>query len=452
MPLALLAIGSVVDRQQFEVVILDARVDSDADQRIEELLPNAICFGISVITGNPINDALRVSKNVKKIAPKLPVIWGGWHTSVFPTEPLMNHECIDITVQGQGEETFNELINHLSAGLSLEHIKGIAYRDGVEIRHNESRQQRPMMNFGSIDYSLIAVEKYFVKKGWRQFDYVSSTGCNFRCAFCADPFVHKRKYTALSADRMIDELASYYKQYQFTDLNFQDENLFTDSSRVLQFASSKSAHKLSFSWAATLRADQGARLKDAEWAVLKGSGLRRLLIGVESGSQQMLDWLKKDIFIEQVHYCAEQCKTHGIAAIFPFIVGFPDETEDSVNETMKQIKLLNKMSPDFETPIFYYNPYPGSSIVEELQGHSPLIPQTTQAWSKFGFESASGPWLSQEKLKKTEKFKFYLKVAYSKKSLWPLNLLAGHRIEHDWYGFPIEKFIYNLLKPQTGNS
>src|SRR4029453_11109870 len=93
-------------------------------------------------------------------------------------------------------------------------------------------------------------------------------------------------------------------------------------------------------------------------------GLTRVMMGVESGSQGTLDWMKKDMRVELVSETAERLRRHGIGAIFNFIVGFPEESEESVSASLALMKKLRSLSPDFETPVFYYRPYPGTEIAE----------------------------------------------------------------------------------------
>ena len=205
MPLALLALGSVLDAKKYEVIIVDARVEDRPLEMIERHLPTAICIGITVITGTPIKDALYMSAKVKELAPNLPVIWGGWHTSLFPKKPIQEYDFIDITVQGQGEDTFKELIEHLETGKPLEKVRGITYRLKGQAVKNPPRAIVDMNQFGRVNYDLIDVEKYFEKKNKRQFDYISSIGCYFRCSFCADPFVFQRKFSAITAETMVDD-------------------------------------------------------------------------------------------------------------------------------------------------------------------------------------------------------------------------------------------------------
>ncbi|MCB0430067.1 MAG: B12-binding domain-containing radical SAM protein [Flavobacteriales bacterium] len=451
MPLALLAIGSVVDPDRYEVIIIDGRIEKDPRAKVAAHLPDALCFGTTVITGAPIRDALEMSEFVKSKAPNLPVIRGGWHTSLFPSTPLEEHTCIDITVQGQGEDTFRELVAVLEEGGNLDVIKGITFRKDGRVVKNPPRPMASMEGFGRVNYDLVDVERYFNKKGRRQFDYISSTGCYFRCAFCADPFVYERRFTAIPGVRIAEDLAHYHAKYNFTDVNFQDETFFTYPKRIEDFAHALVNRNLHISWAATMRADQGERMTDDLWQLCKASGLRRLLIGVESGSQEMMDWMKKDIKLTQVFHCADKCRDLGIAVIFPFIVGFPGESDRSVEETIQVIRQLRRKSPRFETPIFYFKPYPGSAITQQVVEAGYVLPASTREWGAFDCIGSSGPWVSREKERYFEAFKFYLKWGYGNAGgafLLPLRKMSRWRCEKGQFAFPIEQRIVETLRPK----
>ncbi len=444
MPLALLAIGSVLDPEKYEVIIVDGRIDKNPLETIKKHIDEALCFGTTVLTGRPIKDALEVTQKVKKMRKDIPVIWGGWHTSLFPKQTLKDEICIDVTAQGQGEDTFRELVEVYATNGDISKVKGICYRnDEGEIIKNPPRVIVAMDTFADINYELIDVEKYFEKKGRRQLDYISSTGCYFRCTFCADPFVYNRKWTAISPEIMVNKLAELHEKYQFTDLNLQDETYFTYRDRVIEISERLIEKKLNITWAATMRADQGSRMSVEDFKTCAKSGLRRLLIGVESGSQEMMNWLKKDIKVEQVYMCAERCKDLGIAVQFPFIVGFPEETDKSIEETVKVALDLNSMHPNFHTPIFYFKPYPGTTITDNVVKEGYKLPETVHEWSDFDFVGSSGPWVSEEKYDFFEKFKFYLKFAYSNQK-WiykPLQLLARWRCKNKYFSIPVEKKI-----------
>ncbi len=160
------------------------------------------------------------------------------------------------------------------------------------------------------NYDLVPVEEYFKLKGKRQFDYISSIGCRFRCAFCADPFVYNRAWYGLSAERMASELSALWQRYRFDEVAFQDETFFTRRERVEEICRAFLERGLSFAWTGTMRADQGHRLPDETLDLCRRAGLRRVMVGVEAGTDEMLKRIKKDITIAQVFTTAEKLVRH----------------------------------------------------------------------------------------------------------------------------------------------
>jgi anaerobic magnesium-protoporphyrin IX monomethyl ester cyclase len=450
LPLALMAIGSELDPEVYEVIIVDARLEPDADRVVLSHLDGALCVGVTVLTGAPISDALRLSRAVKRARPDLPVVWGGWHPSMFARECLLE-PAVDITVRGQGEETFVEIVQRLAAGESLQGCAGCTVRlaDGT-IHENAPRPLSAVDKFRAHNYNLIPVERYFDLKGKRQLDYISSQGCNFRCAFCSDPFVYGRQWVGLEPTRMALRLKELWDQYHFDDVNFQDETFFTKRGRVQALAEKIIESGMKITWAATMRADQGVRLPDDVWAKCRQSGLRRLLVGVESGSDEMLRRIRKDIKIEQVFATAEKMIQHGIAGHFPFIVGFPEESESSIQASLDVAKRLRAMSPDFLTPIFYFKPYPGSELVIEAVARGFRLPQTLEEWAQFDYVAGMpGPWVTPEKFALIERFKFFHELAWKRTAPGKrlLQRLARYRCTKDFYRWPVEMLFTRWLVP-----
>ena len=450
MPLALLAIGSELDPELYEVVIVDGRLEPDPESAVLAHLAGALCLGVTVLTGAPISDALRISRLAKHTRPDLPVVWGGWHPSMFARECLVE-PSVDVTVRGQGEETFCEIVQRLAAGRSLEGCAGCTVRlaDGT-ICENPPRPLAPVDKFRAHDYGLIPMERYFRLKGKRQLDYISSQGCAFRCAFCSDPFVYGRKWVGLEPTRMAMRLKELWDRYHFNDVNFQDETFFTRARRVQALADHIVRSGMNITWAATMRADQGVRLPEDVWARCKQSGLRRLLVGVESGSNEMLQRIRKDIRIEQVFHTAGRMLKYGIAGHFPFIVGFPDESDASIQATLDCAKRLRSLSPDFLTPIYYFKPYPGSELVIEAVARGFQLPGTLEAWSTFDYVAGlPGPWVSPQKYRLIERFKFFQELAWKRASrgMRTLQQLARYRCRRDEYRWPVEMLLSRWVVP-----
>jgi radical SAM superfamily enzyme YgiQ (UPF0313 family) len=249
---------------------------------------------------------------------------------------------------------------------------------------------------------------------------------------------------------MVGKLRALWEQYRFDDLNFQDETFFTKRERVRAMAQGIVDAGLKFTWAATMRADQGVRLPEDVWQLCRRSGLRRLLVGVESGDEAMLERIKKDVSLAEVFATAERMRHLGIAGIFPFIVGFPDESDASVAATIACARKLRAMSADFETPIFYFKPYPGSAIVAEAVARGFTLPDSLADWSTFDYvQGLPGPWVSPAKYQLIERFKFFLDLASRRRgerdSL--LKRIARLRCERNEFRFPIEMRVMQWLHP-----
>ena len=249
---------------------------------------------------------------------------------MFASECLLE-PSVDVTVRGQGEETFAEIVQRLKDGQSLAGCAGCTIRlpDG-SIHENPARDLAQVDKFRAHDYGLIPVERYFELKGKRQLDFISSQGCNFRCAFCSDPFVYGRKWVGLEPVRMALRLKELWDRYRFDDVNFQDETFFTKAARVQAMADRIVESGMKITWAATMRADQGIRLPDEVWVRCKTIRDCAACWSVSSPAPtRCLKRIRKDIKIEQVYQTAEKMMKFGIAGHFPFIVGFPDETDDA---------------------------------------------------------------------------------------------------------------------------
>lgn len=454
MPLALVALASAIDRSKVEVVVIDGRLESDPIKRVLEVTEGAVCLGVSVLTGAPIRDALAVSRAVKAQRPGCEIVWGGWHPSLFATECLEN-PAIDTVVLGQGEDTFAEIVARLSMGEPLDGCPGTLVRKTPDRAPRTgdyvvgpTRPLRDLNDFPRHDYSLVPVERYFALKQKRQIDYISSQGCRFRCAFCADPAVYARAWTGLAPERIADDAAMLKRQYAIEEIAFQDETFFTHPARIDKLADELLRRDVSVAWTATLRADQACRMGEGLFEKCVSAGLRRVMVGVESGSQTTLDWMKKDVRLDQVMAAADMCARHHVGAIFNFIVGFPNESDESVDLTLALAKRLRRMHPSFETPVFYYRPYPGNPIADEARRSGYQFPQGLDAWADFDYVGGRGPWISAERWRDVERFKFYTKHVWQPGVWrWPLRAAARWRCERDWYGFPVEKTLVEWVRP-----
>lgn len=449
MPLSLIAVGSALAAGRYEVILIDGRLESDPVAAAKPYFGEALCVAVTVLTGAPIHDALYFSRAIKQANPDVAVIWGGWHPSLFP-EQCLKEPAVDIVVEGQGESALAQLLERIQDQASLDGLPGVIFKEAGAIKRNAPRVLEDMNQLPGHRYDMIDTERYFALKQMRQLDYIASTGCHFRCAFCADPFVFKRRWSGLAPERIGEEIESLWRRHRFNELAFQDETFFTYPARAQAIAEEFLRRGLPIAWTATMRADQGARLSSEAFALLRRSGLRQVLVGVESGSSATLKRIRKDITLDQVFTCARQCARHGIAVNFPFIVGFPEEPPESVQETFAVIKQLRAISPNFDTQIFFYRPYPGSALTQEA-GVASETPQTLQGWADFDYVGSRGPWVTRGQWRLVQRFKFYSRFAWRQDPRLSVKLLkqsARWRCRHDFYNLPLEKVFVETLRPK----
>ena len=441
LPLALLAVGSELARHGFEAKIVDGRLDRQPARTILDADPLAL--GVTVLTGSPLDDALSVTRDVRASSPTLPIVWGGWHPSIFP-QSCVEEAPIQAVAIAQGEETAVEIARRLAEGADLADIPGLHAASAPA----ESRPFRSPDEFARHDYGLLDLEAYFQRKGIRQLEYVSSQGCPFSCGFCSDPMVYRRRWAGLAAERVIDELTHLIPSHGIKDVGFQDEIFFVNAKRSLAIAEGLLRTE-PITWTATARVEEILRFEPSELTLLKRSGLRKLVIGAESGEPEVLARIRKGIEAEQIIESARALQRADITGHYNFIVGFPfDESPDEVQTTLRTIRELKGQAPEHEFALFYYAPYPGSPIFEEMaRRHPDELPKTLSEWARFDYVRNPGSWMSPSTHRSVEDFKFYRGLAPRASGLLsPLAVLARFRNAHDFYRLPLERLLGNFVR------
>ncbi len=454
LPLALVHVGSMLP--DFDVRIIDGRIELTPEATLAEESDQAVCLGVTVLTGKPILDALRASRAAKRRNPKLKVIWGGWHPSLLPEQCLAS-PCVDVCVSGQGEETFREIVLKLLAGESLEGVAGIAFkREGLVVK-NPPRKFQNVNAFPRADFDLIDMEKYFAHRGARRLDYCSSQGCPFECSFCADPMVYKQRWSGLAAARVVSEIAEHKARYRLDQVFFNDDNFFTDLKRAEAIARGLIDGRINLQWFGTGRADLLRRMTAEQLALMRDSGCYKVNVGAESGSPEVLESIKKGTLVEEVLETAEKLNQAGIGARFSFIAGFPNEPAGSLADTYRTVKALRKINGGFETPIYFYAPYPGTELSERMPALGFEVPKSLEDWENVDLDHSIGPWISEPVRKFVPRYNFYLRHAFEPvegglgkhMAQW----FARLRVRFDFYRFDFERRLVDLSKRmRTGTS
>jgi len=394
-PYALLSISSILDQEGYKINIVDAT----NLKSYKKVCSNALCLGVNSIIGPQISDELKISRQVKEEFSDIKVVWGGAHPTALPEQTLSN-ENIDIIVKGQGELTFTHLVHTLEQGRPLNDVDGIYYKDNGKIIKTPERPISNPNKFPPYPFHLIDLKKHVMKvDGFRCANYVSSRGCSFNCKFCSIPIIYKRHWFGLNPKRVINDLLYLKEKGKVEYIWFDDANYFADWDRAKEISKLMIQQDLQLKWFAEARADKITRLSKDDIVLLKESGLYRLFIGAESGSQRILNTLQKGTTVKDILDFAKICIENDIGAIFSFMVGLPHETIYDFYKTLSLIEKITTMSDSFTIMLQLYASLPSTALYEDALKMGFREPKTVEEWSEIDFYHFNTPWVSK-KLKK----------------------------------------------------
>ncbi|KJU82065.1 radical SAM domain-containing protein [Candidatus Magnetobacterium bavaricum] len=453
-PLSLIALGAYLENKGYDVSIYDKRIMNNAHEKILSELKDALCVGITSLTGPQISDGRELSKKIKHIDPKFPVIWGGWHPSLLP-EQTLSDPYVDFIVRGQGEITFLELILALQKKESFESIKGLLFKTGGKIIDNGIRELVDINEFPFLAYHLINVLKYPGRPSSPNDVYTTirtQQGCPYRCEFCADPIVYKRKMVRYTPERTVDEIEKIVNAYGITEISFQDPTFILSIKHLSEFCTELINRRIKIKWTATARYTSIANMDDEILSQLKDSGCHILHPGVEAASQEMMDYIKKDQRLEPLMICAEKLAKYKINGLYSFIVGIPGEPKGEITKVFNIVKQIKEIDSNAITPVNFYTPYPISYLYRKAIEHGFQEPRTLEEWKDFSARKNNMPWVNEamedEVMKKD---KYYLPAAYPSEVMqkkmqkgnfrWLYRLfhvVAKFRVKHSFYGFDID--------------
>ena len=355
-PLGLAYLAAVLEKNNFEVKIMDCPVCKTDHQKLKEDLaafqPSLI--GIASMTPT-INSALKSARAAKEVCPSAKVILGSPHAT-FAGELILTEEpMVDVVVRGEGEETLLELAQNLPKIDALDKIKGITYRKNNRIEFNSDRPF--IQNLDDLPrpaYHLIPMEKYSIY-GSKFLPIMTSRGCPFRCSFCVDTQMFGAQFRSRSPKSVVDELEWLRDEHGAEGLSFHDDTLTLDKKRIMDICDLIISRKIGLPWGCLTRADQVSK---EILAKMRKANCNEVSFGVESGCQRILDAVGKKVKIEQCERAIKWAKEEGFFVAASTIIGYPGETK----ETMKQtLDLLRKMEPD-DAWLCIATPYLGTEL------------------------------------------------------------------------------------------
>lgn len=409
LPLGLLSIAStLVD--DYEVEIIDQRIDEKWAEKVELKSRDSICVGVTSMTGVQIANAIEISKIAKK---HTKLIWGGVHPTLLPHQTLQN-KYVDIIVLGEGEVTFPLLLKALKDPKRFEHIRGIGYKDSKGIHVNELRDFLDMNTVHNLPYHLLEIEKYITKReGFKRcLSLETSRGCPHNCSFCSNPIIHKRLWSCLNVENLIQKTKYLQNRFKLDGIVYQEDNFFVNILRVKKFCEAIQKD-INIGWKANCRISYLLNKDSAFLKMLEKGGCKVLQFGVESGTNRILKLVNKGITIEDILKVNSKLAKGDIICRYNFIVGIPTETQEEIQSTLDFIEKLQSENANLDTPFLnLYTPWPGTKLFDLSIEKGFKSPNTLDGWSKFNWNTWNLPWLD----KKTSKVLEDVSIKYRNES------------------------------------
>ncbi|MCJ7582879.1 MAG: B12-binding domain-containing radical SAM protein [Candidatus Aminicenantes bacterium] len=364
-PLGLLYIAAVLEKEHHNVEVLDFDVDIHKFEDFKNIIKNNTydLFGISSVTPT-INNAFYLAENIKSIKKDIPIILGGIHATILPNECIHN-EFIDFVAIGESENTIVEFLHELQKpNPCFSNVRGIAYKINGEVFLNEKRELEQNLNkFPFPARHLLKNPGSYSPPDAERLPAASvflTRGCFGKCTYCCTKQIsgHKMRFRSLS--NMMEEIDEIVK-LGYKELHILDDNFTANKKKTIELCHEirKRNYDLNFEISNGLRAD----MVDYEvLSALKSIGVKNVGFGIESGNEQILKNIKKEISKDTTREAIRLAKELKFEIWAFFIIGLPGETPETVKDTINFAKELN---PDF-AKFLILKPFPGSEVYNQL--------------------------------------------------------------------------------------
>lgn len=464
LPESVLSVAALPHSQGYDVTILDQRVQPDWQERlVAAVADKPICVGVTSLTGPSLDFALQAMALIRQTDPTIPIVFGGVHATLLP-EQCMEHPDIDILVKGEGDFSFFEVIRALEEQRPLDSIKGIFYRrDDQVVFTGEPQRVMDLDALPDTPYDLVDMSKYSAAEitNEKSVSLPTARGCPASCRFCGNKVLHHNKYRTISVENLIRRVTFLRDTYGYRTFVFLDDCLSVSLVHFRQLIQALKALEPRITWSTTgIRADIIAKLTDDDVDFLWDSGCRALDLGAESGSERILQYINKGETKDEIRRANQKLARHPIRIKYTFIVGFPTETDEEIDETLEFYEELSMANPHVYPMFFVYCPIAGTSLFDEIvrNGFSP--PRRIQEWghidSRQWYHYVES-WIPKRNRRRLETImisaifcnrnaKLKFTTPFSRLAFSLYHPFAKLRFRHRFFGLPLESYLTDLLR------
>ena len=409
-PTDLMYLAAIAEREGLEAKIKDYSQSGNLEQDLREFKPDYLVVNIATPSLEHDLDAIR---KAKEINPEIITIAKGAAFLTLGEKILAEHESLDFGILGEAEETLKEILEEQEKT----RILGIYYKENGNVKFTGNRAFIEDLD------SLVDNSIYRRPDNNKvQATIKVERGCPFHCFFCLATPVSGAKVRRRSVENIVAEIRECVEKYNIRNFLFWSDIFNLDKKWTMDLCQAIIDSGLKITWSANTRADTA----DLEMAkMMYKSGCRLVSIGVESGSQEMLEKMGKNITLNDVRRTVKVFKQAKIRIYNYFVIGLPWETEETVEET---IKFAIELNSDF---ISFYTatPLPGSRFYDYAKEHN-LFDKETSFESAYFYPAVNTHYLTKERvfeLHKSAIKRFYLRPMYILKMLSRIRSFAEIR-------------------------
>lgn len=363
-------LAPILEEEGHEVKIVDT-VTMGYD--LEDVKAEIKRFDPELLGATSVTPTIYSTYEIAKIAKELNsdciTVVGGPHPTFAAKRIVEECPYIDVAVRGEGEETLKELVSTKE----LDDIKGITYRKGDRIVENKNRpfiQDLDSLPFPA--YHLLPMDKYELG-GFKYATMMTSRGCPFNCIFCSSSGICGKAWRGNSPDRVLEQIKLLVSEHGISEIEMLDDTFLFDNKRARNICDLIIEEGLDVSWSCSSRVDTITKPLAEK---LKEAGCHTIYMGIESGSQKILNRLRKGVSIEQIKKAVKIVKEAGLDVFGSFVLGVPGETKRLMEKTVDFAKKLRLTFAQFTL----LTPYPGTEAYEIAERDDLFL---TKDWSQY---------------------------------------------------------------------